>query len=80
MTNINYFDPSMLNIGEVSFESNKLIMYYIKYIKNLMTNISDFDLSLLVIDQVSFRSDELIMYYIKYIKDLNSSNPLYLVF
>ena len=35
MTNINDFDPSLLNIDEVIFESNKLIMYDIKYIKNL---------------------------------------------
>ena len=35
MTNINDFDPSLLNIDEVLFESNKLIMYDIKYIKNL---------------------------------------------
>ena len=35
MTNINNFDPSLLNIDEVLFESDKLIMYDIKYIKNL---------------------------------------------
>ena len=35
MTIINNFDPSLLNIDEVLFESNKLIMYGIKYIKNL---------------------------------------------
>ena len=35
MTNINDFDPSLLNIIEVLFESNELIMYDIKYIKNL---------------------------------------------
>ena len=35
MTNINDFDPSLLNIDEVLFESNELIMYDIKYIKNL---------------------------------------------
>ena len=35
MTNINDFDPSLLNIDEVLFESNKLIMHNIKYIKNL---------------------------------------------
>ena len=35
MTNINDFDPSVLNIDEVLFESNKSIMYNIKYIKNL---------------------------------------------
>ena len=35
MTNINDFDPSLLNVDEVLFESNKLTMYDIKYIKNL---------------------------------------------
>ena len=35
MTNINDFDPSLLNIDEVLFESDKSIMYAIKYIKNL---------------------------------------------
>ena len=35
MTNINDFDPSLLNIDEVLFKSNELIMYHIKYIKNL---------------------------------------------
>ena len=35
MTNITDFDPSLLNIDEVSFESNKLIMYDTKYIKYL---------------------------------------------
>ena len=35
MTNINDFGPSLLNIDEVLFESDKLIMYDIKYIKNL---------------------------------------------
>ena len=35
MTNINDFDPSLLSIDEVLFKSNKLIMYDIKYIKNL---------------------------------------------
>ena len=34
MTNINDFDPSLLNIDEVLFESNELIMHNIKYIKN----------------------------------------------
>ena len=34
MANINDFDPSLLNIDEVLFESNKLIMYDTKYIKN----------------------------------------------
>ena len=34
MTNIDDFDPSLLNIDEVLFESNELIMYDIKYIKN----------------------------------------------
>ena len=35
MTNINDFDPSLLNIDEVLFKSSKFIMYDIKYIKNL---------------------------------------------
>ena len=35
MTNINDFNPSLLNIDEVSFKSDELIMYDIKYIKNL---------------------------------------------
>ena len=35
MININDFDPSLLNIDEVLFESDELIMYDIKYIKNL---------------------------------------------
>ena len=35
MTNINDFDPSVLNIDELLFQSNKLIMYDIKYIKYL---------------------------------------------
>ena len=35
MTNANDFDPSLLNIDEVLFESNELIMYDIKYTKNL---------------------------------------------
>ena len=33
MTNISDFDPSLLNIDQVLFESNELIMYDIKYIK-----------------------------------------------
>ena len=35
MTNINDFDPSLLNIDEVLFESNELIIYDITFIKNL---------------------------------------------
>ena len=35
MTNINDFDLTLLNIDEVLFKSNKLIMCDIKYIKNL---------------------------------------------
>ena len=35
ITNINDFDPSLLNIDEVLLESNKLIMHDIKYIQNL---------------------------------------------
>ena len=34
MTNINDFDPSLLNIDRVSFLNDELTMYYIKYIKN----------------------------------------------
>ena len=33
MTNIKDFDPSLLNIGQVSFENNGSIIYDIKYIK-----------------------------------------------
>ena len=39
-TNIKDFDPSLLNIDRVSFESNKFIIYDIKYIKYL--NISNY--------------------------------------
>ena len=35
MTNINDFGPRLLNIDEVSLKSDKLLMYDIKYIKNL---------------------------------------------
>ena len=35
MTNINHFDPSSLNIDGVSFKNDELVMYDIKYIKNL---------------------------------------------
>ena len=35
MTYINDFDPSLLNIDEISFKSDELTMYDIKYIKNL---------------------------------------------
>ena len=35
MRNINDFDPSSLNIDEISFKSYELIMYNIKYIKHL---------------------------------------------
>ena len=34
MATINDFDPSLLNIDEVLFKSNELIMYDIRYIKN----------------------------------------------
>ena len=37
MANINDFDPSLLNIDEILFESNKLIIHNIKYIKNLIS-------------------------------------------
>ena len=43
MTNISDFDPNLLNIDQVSFESGTLIMYDIKYIKDL--NSSKFFLS-----------------------------------
>ena len=35
MTNVNDFDPILLNIDHVVFENNGLIMYDIKYIKDL---------------------------------------------
>ena len=35
MTNINDFNPSLLNIDEVLYESNELMMYVITFIKNL---------------------------------------------
>ena len=35
VANINDFDQSLLNIDEVSFKNDELIMYNIKYIKNL---------------------------------------------
>ena len=35
MTNIKDFDPSLLNIDRVSYESDKFIIYDIKYIKDL---------------------------------------------
>ena len=35
MDNINDFDPSLLNINQVVFENDALIMYDIEYIKNL---------------------------------------------
>ena len=34
MTNINDFNRSLLNVDEVSFKSDELIMYYIEYNKN----------------------------------------------
>ena len=34
MANINDFDPSLLNIDEISFKSDELTMYDIKYNKN----------------------------------------------
>ena len=39
MTNINDFDPNLLNIDEVSFKSGELIMYDIKYIKNSLNSL-----------------------------------------
>ena len=35
MTNISYFDPSLLNVDSIEFKSNNSIIYDIKYIKNL---------------------------------------------
>ena len=35
MKNINKFDASLLNIDEISFKSDELIMYDIKYIQNV---------------------------------------------
>ena len=35
MTNINDFKPGLLNTDDVSFKNDELIMYDIKYIKNL---------------------------------------------
>ena len=35
MTNINDFDPSLLNIDKVSFKGDELTIYGIKYIENL---------------------------------------------
>ena len=35
MTNINDFDPSLLNIDEASFKNDELVMYEVKYVKNL---------------------------------------------
>ena len=35
MTNIHDFDPSLLNIDKVSFKNDELIIYDIKYIKDL---------------------------------------------
>ena len=34
MTNISYFDPTLLNIDHALFENGKSFMYDIKYIKN----------------------------------------------
>ena len=35
ITNINDFDTSLLNIDQILFETDELIMYDIKYVKNL---------------------------------------------
>ena len=35
MTNVNDFDPSLLNIDGISFKSDEFIMYDLKYIKFL---------------------------------------------
>ena len=34
-TNIKNFDPSLLNIDQVSFENNESVIYEIEYFKNL---------------------------------------------
>ena len=43
MTNINNLDLSLLNIDEVSFKNDELVMYDINYIKNL-NNLNTLDL------------------------------------
>ena len=40
MTNIKNFDPSLLNIDQVSFENNDSVIYEIEYFKNLDSSIS----------------------------------------
>ena len=35
MANISEFDPNLLSIDQVVFGNDKLILYHIKYIKNL---------------------------------------------
>ena len=35
MTNVSDFNPSLLNIDQALFESNTLIIYDVKYIKDL---------------------------------------------
>ena len=38
MTNIKDFNPSLLNIDQVSFGNNDSVIYDIKYIKNLVSS------------------------------------------
>ena len=35
MTNIRDFDPNLLDIDMITFKSNDLIIYHVKYINNL---------------------------------------------
>ena len=37
MTNVSDFNPSLLNIDQALFKSNTLIIYDVKYIKDLNT-------------------------------------------
>ena len=57
MTNISDFDPSLLNIDQVLFESDKLIMYDIKYIKDLNSS-NSFYLALNNLDAYIEKSGE----------------------
>ena len=42
MTNINDFDPGLLNVDSIEFKSNNFIIYGIKYIKNFKFSLSCF--------------------------------------
>ena len=57
MTNINDFDPSLLNIDEISFRSDEIIMYDIKYLKNL-NSLSTLYLAFNNLDAYLEKSDE----------------------